>query len=343
MCTHAAVVEPVFAAHIDTSLMVPKLALAVAAAAAAAAPAAHAIPASDTPTAFWCSWAGQNRTLTLGVSHIPTAATVSVTETTSNLTATATEVQVTANALKVVVPSTLPHGAYAVSVAGMAAPFVCGSPDVYWVQGEGGNHSVAGGWVRAFGRNLALPHAGSTLAERRRAIRAGELSAQMQRATQRSAWTEAAELAAALSALTAQSVSERTAQNTSIMLCPTHSPAQDAACTTLQSDPDATSQWSAKWWLPAGIAPGEYTVTISNGFASSPLDSFISPAEPHVSTIVVKSRASVEWPTKVFEVPASAGGLFEGRMNFSDHSNPYGHGDDCKSCDRAQLLQLDGN
>lgn len=303
-------------------------------AAAAAAPAEHAIlpPGSSPPTAFWCSWAGPNRTLTLGASNIPSGATVSVTETVSNHSATATEVQVTANGLKVVVPSALPHGAYAVSVVGMATPFVCGSPDVYWLQGDAGNHSVAGGWVRAFGRNLALPSSGSTLAERRRAIRAGELSAQMQRATQRSAWTEAAQLAAGLGVLAAESVSQRADTTASIILCPTHKTTQDAACATLTSDPDATSQWSAKWWLPATMAPGEYTVTISNGFASSPVDSFISPAEPHVSTIVVKSQASVAWPTKIFEVPASAAGFFEGRMNFSDPSNPYGHGDDCELC-----------
>ena len=40
------------------------------------------------------------------------------------------------------------------------------------MQGSGGNHSVAGSWLRAFGRNLALPVAGTTIAERRRAIRA---------------------------------------------------------------------------------------------------------------------------------------------------------------------------
>eukprot|EP01043_Picozoa_sp_COSAG02_P034024 COSAG02_NODE_2356_length_9072_cov_14.450017_5_plen_320_part_00 len=311
--------------------------LALVAAAAAEAPAApadrHATPPGGSrPTAFWCSWAGPNRTLTLGASNIPSGATISVTETVSNHSAIATEVQITANGLKVVVPSVLPHGAYAVSVVGMAMPFVCGSPDVYWLQGEAGNHSVAGGWVRAFGRNLALPNSGSTLAERRRAIHAGELSAQMQRATQRSAWSEAAQLAAALGVLAAESVAQRADTTTSIILCPKNKTAQDIACRTLTSDPDATSQWSAKWWLPAKMAPGEYTVTISNGFASSPVDSFISPAEPHVSTIVVKSQASVAWPTKIFEVPASAAGFFEGRMNFSDPSNPYGHGDDCELC-----------
>ena len=78
------------------------------------------------------------------------------------------------------------------------------------------------------------------------------------------------------------------------------------ACTVLQSDRDATSQWAAKWWLPAALAPGEYTVNISNGFANAPLDSFISPAEPHVSTVVIKTPASVAWPTQVFAVPSSA-------------------------------------
>jgi hypothetical protein len=287
----------------------------------------------DSPTAFWCSWAGPNRTLTLGASDIPTTAPVSVTALPSGRSAIVTpgpDVQVTASALKVVVPPQLPHGAYSVSVPGMAAPFICGAPDIYWVQGAGGNHTVAGGWLRAFGRNLALPEPGATLSERRRAIRAGELSTELQRATQHGAWAEVARLATAVSALAAER--PRTRPSTTVTLCPAAAMEANVACTTLRADADAVSQWSAKWWLPASMLPGDYTVKVDNGFVSAALDSFISQSEPHVSTVTVKSPREVAWPTKVFAVPEEKGGLFEGTMNFTATAtgpSPNGHGDDC--------------
>jgi len=46
------------------------------------------------------------------------------------------------------------------------------------VQGEGGNVSVAGSWLRVFGRNLALPLADDSTAERRRSIAAENLAVQ---------------------------------------------------------------------------------------------------------------------------------------------------------------------
>jgi hypothetical protein len=292
---------------------------------------AGAPPPPAAAAIFWCSWAGANRTLTLGASGVSTTDSVTVTALPSGQRATVApgpDVQATTSALKVVVPPQLPHGAYSVSVPGVAAPFVCGAPDIYWMQGSGGNHSVAGSWLRAFGRNLALPEPGSTLSERRRAIRAGELSTELQRATQRGAWAEVARLAEAVSALAAESTAT---PNTTVTLCPTAGEA-NAACTTLKADVDAASQWSAKWWLPTALTPGDYTVKVDNGFVSAPLDAFISQSEPHVSTVTVKSPEQVAWPTRVFAVPAMKGGLFEGTMNFSATDagpSPNGHGDDC--------------
>jgi hypothetical protein len=305
-----------------------------AAAAAAGAGAGAGAPPRTAAGIFWCSWAGVNRTLTLGASGVSSTASVTVTALPSGQSATVApgpDAQATTSALKVVVPPQLPHGAYSVSVPGMAAPFVCGEPDIYWVQGSGGNHSVAGSWLRAFGRNLALPEPGSTLSERRRAIQAGELSTELQRATQRGAWTEVARLAEAVSALAAESTAS---PNTTVTLCPGAAVEASAACTTLKADVDAVSQWSAKWWLPTTLKPGKYTVKVDNGFVSAPLDAFISQSEPHVSTVTVKSPGDLQvvWPARVFTVPAMKGGLFEGTMNFSATTtgpSPNGHGNDC--------------
>ena len=52
-------------------------------------------------------------------------------------------------------PSSLPVGAYSVA-AGGSTPLIIGRPDLWWVQGDSGNRSTTGGWLRVFGRNIVL-------------------------------------------------------------------------------------------------------------------------------------------------------------------------------------------
>ena len=155
---------------------------AVAAAAVAAAMATSA-PAAG---AFWCAWAPPNSTLTLGISGVAFVAGVKLTALVGgadgpSATAATADVQLGTSSLHVVVPAELPLAAYRVEVGG--ASHVCGAPDIWWAQGEAGNASLTGGWIRVFGRNLALPSAArSTAAERRRSVRSQELAAESQRA-----------------------------------------------------------------------------------------------------------------------------------------------------------------
>ena len=118
-----------------------------------------ALAPAVTPNLFWCSWAGPNRTLTIGGANLSTAPSAKIAATTDGRTVRTVpagpNLQVSASAVQLVVPPQLPHSAYNVTING-GAPFTCGAPDIYWAQGEGGNHSVAGSWLRVFGEIFQL-------------------------------------------------------------------------------------------------------------------------------------------------------------------------------------------
>ena len=318
---------------------------------------------ATTPAVWWCSWAAPGRTLLLGASAVPPSADITLTAlpggesvTVSAVAGDDGEAAVTnsGSGLTVLVPTTLPRAAYSVQVDG-AAPFVCGAPDVWWVQGGEGNASVAGGWLRAFGRNLALLPAGSALAERQRSVEAGQLAEQAARAMRRGDWAQAGDLAAAQVAIAkaAKGAHADAAINTTVTLCSTASTAA-SKCTTLAAD-GSTSPWSAQFWLPQEMVPGEYSATISNGFASSVLDMFISASAPHVSTVtVLPSYGRRPWPTKIFDVSdyGCSGGFVQGQMkegwnnetnnrtfamNCSYMGLPYNCPRDCTDAARAAI------
>jgi hypothetical protein len=315
---------------------------------------------ATTPAVWWCSWAAPGRTMLLGASAVPTSADVTLTAlpgggesvTVSAVAGSDGEAAVTnsGSGLTVLVPTTLPRAAYRVQVDG-AAPFLCGAPDVWWVQGGEGNASVAGGWLRAFGRNLALLPAGSALAERQRSVEAGQLAEQAARAMRRGDWAQAGDLAAAQVAVAkaAKGAHADAAINTTVTLCSTAS-----KCTTLAAD-GSTSSWAAQFWLPQEMVPGEYSATISNGFASSVLDMFISTSAPHVSTVtVLPSHGRRPWATKIFDVSnyGCSGGFVQGQMkqgwnnetdnrtlamNCSYQGLPYNCPRDCTGAARAAI------
>ena len=118
-----------------------------------------------TPNVFWCSWAGPNQTLTIGGANLSAAteATIAVVARQrgspgGTSVPAGPNLQLSASAAQLVVPAGLPHGAYKITI-NAGAPFVCGAPDLWWTQGGAGNSAVAGGWLRVFGRWLALPNA----------------------------------------------------------------------------------------------------------------------------------------------------------------------------------------
>ena len=235
-------------------------------------PGAIAGGGGSSSSVWWCSWAAPGCTLLLGSTGVPVGANVKLTSLPNGEVATVSAVAeetdgapVVTNSgsgLSVLVPATLPRAAYTVEVGG-AAPFVCGAPEVWWVQGGEGNASVAGGWLRAFGRNLALLPAGSALAERQRSVEGRQLAEQAARAVRRGDWAQAGDLAAAQVAIAEASKGAHAdaAINTTVTLCST---ASKSKCTTLAAD-GSTSPWAAQFWLPQEMAPGDYVATVSHG------------------------------------------------------------------------------
>lgn len=70
--------------------------------------------------------------------------------------------QATDKSVKCVIPESLKLGVFAVSVvtdAGQCEPVLLNRPDLWWCQGDLGEDASPGGWVRAFGKCLALPGA----------------------------------------------------------------------------------------------------------------------------------------------------------------------------------------
>ena len=93
-------------------------------------------------------------------------------------------------------------------------------------------------------------------------------------------------------------------------------------CTTLAAD-SSTSQWQARFWLPPTMTPGDYSLTVSNGFASGNMSTFIGTSAElkDLGSVTVKAPDDprVAWPTAVFaaESHGCGGGFFAGRLNTS--------------------------
>jgi hypothetical protein len=71
----------------------------------------------------------------------------------------------------------------------------------------------------------------------------------------------------------------------------------------LTAFPANATQYSVQFPVPANIAPGQYSIGVSNGLGGGlvvPLDSFVSPGAPHVSGIAILPAA--DWPPGVFVV-----------------------------------------
>lgn len=268
------------------------------------------------PNLHWCSWAGPNRTLTIGGANLSAASSATIATHPGGaptIVAAGPSLQLSESAAQLVVPAGMTHAAYEVTING-APPFVCGAPDVYWAHGEGGNFSVAGGWLRVLGRNMALPDADASTAERRRSVRAEHLAERSKRAAHVGDWEEVALLAKELASVAS---SPADASDTTATLC-----AEAGSCTTLSAD-SSISQWQARFWLPDDIAPGDYALSISNGHASANMSTFIGTSSElrDLRTVTIKAASDprVSWPDKVFaaESYGCAGGFYTGRLNTS--------------------------
>jgi hypothetical protein len=256
--------------------------------------------ASSSPTLFWASTAAPGETLLLGKSgDCPSPCSCTVTPhsaTDADGAVAVTPAQVNnaplGASLMLTLPASLPVDAYSITCGG-SAPLTVNAPDLWWMHGDAGNVSTAGGWLRTFGRSIVLGATNDTAARMDAKLAADAIAAAARQgdfaAVERLA---AAQAAAARSTLTIQQqtkdpVLTLTNQLTDVALPP--------IVATNASSVDALFTLSA-------VPPGTYHVSVSNGHASSTMDSFVSPAQPHVTTLTVVAAASVEFNPKIFAV-----------------------------------------
>ena len=166
---------------------------------------------------------------------------------------------------------------YDVRVDGANGSIAVNAPEVWWWQGDAGNVSSPGGWVRVFGRSLG-PREPDVDAQKalEAAVAAGDLDA-------------ARELLAA-------AAEEKAARGAAAPVLRLTSAAGSFNVTANESNP-----YHAWFNLPASVAPGDYAAEITaDGSAFSPLTMFESEAAPFRSGVAV--RAPAPWDETIFQV-----------------------------------------
>jgi hypothetical protein len=225
-------------------------------------------------------------------------------------------VQASEGSIKFVLPAAQPAGQWDVSVDG-SAPFTLNAPEPWWVMGDRARTATPGGWLRVFGACVFHQSAAAASAQAELTAAEAALAAQAARLgnensdsggvnNTNSASMLAAELLAAAERVAQARERARDAVGataSTLRLTPTTTAAAAAAnnnsianrrATTspvlLTSDPDRTTRWGAWFDVPSSLPPGNYDVAVANALDPnnfSPLKSFVSPAEPAVSSVTV--------------------------------------------------------
>ena len=225
--------------------------------------------------------------------------------------------QSTLETVMFVVPAHFPVDAYEVIIEGAGGPsnaLIANAPELWWVQGDGGEVGTPGGWLRAFGRTLSLS------AEAASAGRAGrgmdvalfQLAERLGAAARRGDWVEAARITTEQGVLleqVAQSDRRSLASKNSLASLSstlTLAPVDGGANLTIPASGNL-SCWAARFEIPSSALPGEYFVTISNGAASGFLDEFYSQHQPRVQTVRIVVAAALAWPEREFDVTQTYG------------------------------------
>ena len=192
-----------------------------------------------------------------------------------------------------VLPPDTPAAAFSAQVLGRGGEssnaLAVNQPQTWWVQGDGGNYSTPGGWVRLLGRALTLVRSGAGTDKSGSAERLSQLAGEAAaagdlRRLERLQASQRADAAARQRLLALM--------NTTLHLVPVGSGAGTGV--TLTSEPSTLTAWSAWFRVPASLPPGRYTASVSNGRGPTvPLDCFVSPALPSVRWVDVRRDV---WP-----------------------------------------------
>eukprot|EP00041_Stephanoeca_diplocostata_P021865 m.516564 g.516564 ORF g.516564 m.516564 type:complete len:884 (+) comp21929_c0_seq8:155-2806(+) len=256
-----------------------------------------------------------------------------------------TPVQISTNSLKVIVPSTFPNGsAYNISVIDAHADTtttseasVVNAPDPWWIQGDQGATASPGGWLRVVGNCLSLPK--SVTADHQQP--SDSMWAAAQTAVQSrnlSALIQAQQILSMMLGADGEERNWHTRTTPTIRLTLRSRivgaiQKESKEPITISAVAENVTLTSAHFLLPASLASGEWLVEISNGAIGVgyiPLDSFVSPSEPHVDSITVQQPRAI--PPEVFKVSA-----------YGNHSLPCNLRDSsgaCKTADAAVQAAL---
>lgn len=224
---------------------------------------------------------------------------------------------------EVAIPADMPVAGYSVTVTctgsgTTSAPRLINVAEPWWFQGDIGNATTAGGWLRIQGPVIRLESPSSVVQSLESAIRevrdamtAPGMAADM-------AWTDESPLtafAARLLDLRAQLAAARAAGTVNVTARLT--PIAGGKPTYLTAEPTNVSIHSAYFAIPADIPLGDYVVDVSNGFgpdsdplAPSGVGSFASASffesafRPDAATISI--QAPKAWPAGVFVVAPRA-------------------------------------
>lgn len=227
------------------------------------------------------------------------------------------------NAVSAVVPAAAPAGAYSVQLIDqdgsvLSETYPVNSPELWWAQGDLGSAASPGGWIRLFGRGLTVPR------QEREVQRCGvcELDevtkALVQAKEQREVdWQLVASLAAqaerlATSQLLLSQQTETPGGVTTTITITADAPGSHS--NVLQASARRLSTFSAEFAVPAATPPGNYSVSLSNGHATTNLGWFMSPQQPSKNAIEI--RTVRQQSARIFRVAdyGCSGGI--------NHTNP---------------------
>ena len=192
---------------------------------------------------------------------------------------------------------------YDISIDG-CTPTPVNAPDVWWWQGDAGNSSTPGGWLRTFGRAMSVSNVKAHGENAERTL--------IDAAISRGDYDAARQLIDQLERKRALYSGAPTSTRLRLTLTNTIAASSPIEIVAVAAN---SSLFEARFELPSTISPGEYKAEISNGLVSPskgewfPLDMFIGSDSSYPVglgnsgrlTTVTISKARV-WPTKVFTV-----------------------------------------
>eukprot|EP00039_Didymoeca_costata_P032877 m.39678 g.39678 ORF g.39678 m.39678 type:complete len:881 (-) comp9581_c0_seq2:341-2983(-) len=234
-------------------------------------------------------WASQptfpNETVVLHGDFSPAVTTVEI-ATGTGLKTTVTALYVNTSAAAFVIPPTFPVGVYSISFGG--ANTVVNTPELWWIQGDQGESSSPGGWIRVFGKAIFFDHGiNAEIIQRKRDIRDAAKDNQIDR------------LSGLLTSL--QSLQEQQKSLTPPVLR-LSSPGQENI--TINGMVTNGSLWDGTFEVPKTVLSGlTWSVYVNNGLPGGefvPLSSFVSPLRPKVTGIKIQTPTVKELP--VFDV-----------------------------------------